>query len=78
MNGVYFISFAKVKGEPERLQKWVNACGRQAFTVHRVTKDTYICSKHFVGGAGPTTEHPDPVPAYYCKFQVISVFYKIL
>mgnify|MGYP001545778337 CR=1 FL=1 len=24
---------------------------------------TFICSKHFVGGKGPTELHPDPIPA---------------
>ena len=26
-------------------------------------KDTYICSLLFVGGKGPTADHPDPIPA---------------
>ncbi|CAC5392815.1 unnamed protein product [Mytilus coruscus] len=29
----------------------------------RVKKDTYICSKHFVGGRGPTDSDPDLIPA---------------
>ena len=33
-------------------------------------KWTYICSKHFVGGNGPTPDHPDPIPAEYTPSQV--------
>lgn len=36
---------------------------REGFTTDRVKRDTYICSKHFVGGRGPTDSDPDPVPA---------------
>ena len=43
-------------------------CGRKYFTIHDVKKDTYICSLHFIGGKGPTDEHPDPVK---CGTQVI-------
>ena len=27
------------------------------------TKDSYVCSLHFVGGNGPTEEDPDPISA---------------
>lgn len=33
-------------------------------------KDTYICSLHFVGNAGPTSDHPDPIPATPTKYEV--------
>lgn len=33
-------------------------------------KDTYICSLHFVGNAGPTSDHPDPIPATATKYEV--------
>lgn len=39
------------------------ACGRKDFGVDNITKHTYVCSKHFVGGKGPTAEHPNPLPA---------------
>ena len=32
----------------------MHACGRKGFTINRITKDTYTCSLHFVGGNGPT------------------------
>jgi hypothetical protein len=44
--------------------------GKILFTVEKVTRWTYICSKHFVGGQGPTEQHPDPIPATYTPFQV--------
>ena len=31
------------------------------------TKDSYICSLHFVGGNGPTLEDPDPISAVASK-----------
>ena len=33
------------------------------FNVNTIKGWTYICSKHFVGGAGPTPDYPDPIPA---------------
>ena len=43
----------------------IKACGRPAevFNVQKIKRCTYICSKHFVGGHGPTIDHPDPIPA---------------
>ena len=39
------------------------------------TKDSYICSIHFVGGNGPTNQYPDPIPAVASKEKVrLSVF----
>ena len=76
--GIYFITFAKVgkikdgmteweKNKQneftEKAKKWVQACGRKGFTIDKITKDTYICSLHFVGGNGPTEEDPDPISA---------------
>ncbi|XP_068743955.1 uncharacterized protein [Montipora capricornis] len=34
------------------------------------TKDSYICSIHFVGGNGPTKEYPDPISAIASKEKV--------
>ena len=45
-------------------KKWAIACGRDGFTYKNVTAHTYICTKHFVGGNGPTKDHPHPIP---CK-----------
>ncbi|XP_015179715.1 PREDICTED: uncharacterized protein LOC107068131 [Polistes dominula] len=43
---------------------WVKRCGRgddRFEVIDHVNKDTYICSLHFEGESGPTTEYPDPV-----------------
>ena len=70
MKGVDFIYFPQYKKYPEKCARWVKLCGRptegyRPFTVSSVTKDTYICTKHFVEGQGPTVEHPDPIPAVF-------------
>ena len=45
----------------ERAKRWVHACGRKDFiSVNQITKDTYICSLHFID---PIEENPDPVIA---------------
>ena len=67
MQGVTWTPFPKPCRKLEKCQRWLRACGRDGFTVEHVKRWTYMCSKHFVGGHGPTTEHPDPVPA---KLQV--------
>ena len=63
--GVYFIGFGNGFPKPhgkdtEKCLRWVESCGRKYFTIKNVTKDTYMCSLHFVGGNGPTDEYPDP------------------
>ena len=78
MKGVYFIPFPKPpkdrikKKDPkkaaemsEKCRKWIHACGRPKddFNESRITRNTYICSKHFVGENGPTDENPNPIPA---------------
>ena len=50
----FFIPFPK---------PYYHACWREGFNIARVKKDTYICSLPFVGGKGPTADHPDPIPA---------------
>ena len=62
MKGVTFIRFPNPWRDQDKCKRWVHACRRQGFTEKNVTKDTYICSKHFVGGNGPTLENPDPIP----------------
>ena len=70
MQGVFWINFPKPKRNEVKCRKWIAACGRENFTIEKVKKWTYICSKHFVGGNGPTEAHPDPVPATYTSAQV--------
>ena len=65
MEGVYYIHFPKPITHPEKCKRWVQLCGRphKDFNVEKVGKYTYICSKHFVCGAGPTAMYTDPIPA---------------
>jgi len=69
MKDVYFILFPK---EKSKLERWVRACSREGFTADHVTRHTFICSRHFVGGKGPTIDHPDPIPGNFCDAQVRS------
>ena len=52
-------------------KKLVHACGRKDFTIDKITKDTYICSLHFVGGNGPTEEDPDPINASLLECELV-------
>ncbi|KAM4716274.1 uncharacterized protein FYW61_018838 [Anableps anableps] len=76
MKGVFFIPFPKRKTNAEKCQRWIRACNREGFTVENVTKDTYMCSLHFVGGKGPTTEFPDPIPATSSSVKVEKIAHK--
>lgn len=69
MDNVYFIPFPKPKTQKEKCERWVRLCGRKYFTVENIRKETYMCSKHFVGGKGPTKEHPDPLPALATSYE---------
>uniref|UniRef100_A0A3Q2PLK0 THAP-type domain-containing protein n=1 Tax=Fundulus heteroclitus TaxID=8078 RepID=A0A3Q2PLK0_FUNHE len=72
MKDVFFINFPKFKTAKKKCVRWVHLFGRpsQQFNPEKVTKFTYICSKHFVGRKGPTEENPDPFPATSCSKQV--------
>jgi len=63
MHGVWFFPFVKPTRDLQKCLRWVHACGRKGFRIENITMYTYICSLHFVGGFGPTEEHPDPIPA---------------
>ena len=60
---VFFIPFPKKKYNLEVSKRWIRLCGREDFNLEKVTRNTYICSMHFVGGNGPTDDHPDPFSA---------------
>ena len=66
MQNVSCILFPKPHKEVEKCKRWVLACGWENFTVE-INKWTYICSQHFVGGAGPTLDIPDPIPATHAN-----------
>ncbi|XP_061197531.1 uncharacterized protein LOC133205694 [Saccostrea echinata] len=64
-NGVKLILFPKPKTNLEKCLRWIKACGRphDQLNVQRINKHKAVCSKHFVGGNGPTVQFPDPIPA---------------
>ena len=66
---IYFIGLGNGFPHPvknlEKCKRWAQNCSRKYFSVANITKDTYICSLHFVGGHGPTEEHPDPIKPNY-------------
>ena len=48
----------------EKAKRWQYLCGRSDFqTIEKITKDTYICLIHFVGGKGPTSDSDEPILA---------------
>ena len=65
MEGVFFIPFPKPKTQLEKCMTWISLCGRahSNFNSSTISRNTFICSKHFVGGKGPTDSYPNPVPA---------------
>ncbi|XP_078621316.1 uncharacterized protein LOC144887790 [Branchiostoma floridae x Branchiostoma japonicum] len=64
VSGVSFYPFPKPKTRMDACMRWIKACGRphSQLNVTKITKDTYVCSKHFKDGR-PTTRFPDPQPA---------------
>ena len=65
---VEFFLFPGAVRQNEERQKLTKACHRGGSFV--CTKDSYICSVHFVGGNGPTQEDPDPISAVSSKERV--------
>ena len=63
-----FFHFPGAVRQNERRQRWITACHRGDSFV--CTKDSYICSIHFVGGNGPTKQYPDPISAVASKEKV--------
>ena len=80
MQGVFFLRIPDPLVDLEKYNRWVHLCGRPDFTVKskadfsKARWRRFICSKHFVGGSGPTEMNPDPIPAHYTKEQVMSLF----
>ena len=62
MVGVSFIPFPKPKTNFKRCKAWIKACGKKNFTIDNITRNTYVCSKHFHNGQ-PSELYPDPYPA---------------
>uniref|UniRef100_A0A8W8MAW4 THAP-type domain-containing protein n=1 Tax=Magallana gigas TaxID=29159 RepID=A0A8W8MAW4_MAGGI len=65
LNGAKFIPFPKPKTNLEKYMRWIALCHRHQdqLNINKITKDTYICTKHFVNNDGPTTDYPDPCDA---------------
>ncbi|CAL8274657.1 unnamed protein product [Merluccius merluccius] len=63
--GVEFLLFPKPKTNLDKCREWIKQCGRphSQLNVSKITKNTYICSKHFVNGR-PTPEFPNPIAAH--------------
>ena len=54
----------KANEQTVKAKHWMHACGRKDFSkLQQITKDTYICSLHFINGNGPTADNPDPILA---------------
>ena len=70
MKGVNFVNFPSKKKEYDKCRRWANACYRKDWGVENVTRHTFICTRHFVGGNGPTEQHPDPINAGFTEDQV--------
>ena len=58
---VRFYRFPALKRSPARRLRSYKSCHRGDNFV--CSKDSYICSLHFVGQNGPTLENPDPISA---------------
>lgn len=51
----------QAKLKTEKAKRWQYLCGRKDFqNLKQITKDTYICSLHFVGGKGPEGKDAEP------------------
>jgi hypothetical protein len=61
--GMSLKSRRKQEARTEKAKQWVHLCGRAGFTLDKITRNTYICSLHFIGGKGPTEENPNPIKA---------------
>ena len=54
-----------------KAKRWQHACGRRDFDrLDQITKDTYICSLHFVERTGPTVDNPDPFAARLSEVEI--------
>ncbi|CAB4025454.1 hypothetical protein AC249_AIPGENE23928 [Paramuricea clavata] len=65
---VYFYRFPAPKRSPKKRSRWITACHRGDNFI--CSKDSYICSLHFVGQNGPTAENPYPISATASEQQV--------
>ncbi|RUS71359.1 hypothetical protein EGW08_020878, partial [Elysia chlorotica] len=74
MMGVRFHFFPHPVRNRDKCLRWVSACQRPKFTIEKVTRTMVVCSKHFIGGNGPTEDFPDPLPDNIIGFGTLSPF----
>ena len=67
-NPVHFVCFSAPKSVAAKRRQWIVACHCGDSFV--CSKDSYICSLHFVVKNGPTLKHPDLVWAINIKEQM--------
>ena len=81
---INFRPFPSEKKFKERRELWIRYCSRA--DEFKCTKDSYICSLHFVGENRPTDKDPNPVPAtasgekvcYLCVYCMSTYYSDIL
>lgn len=61
-NSAFFIPFPKPSTNRQKCEAWVHAVNQPNITVESIGRHHYVCSNHFVGGKGPTSDFPDPLP----------------
>ena len=72
-DNVFFVRFPGPKRQKEKRERWIKACHRG--DVFICTKDSYVCSLHFVGENGPTDDYPDPISAI-SSYEKVSFIYQ--
>jgi hypothetical protein len=68
---IVFYHFPGPERQKDRRERWINACDREDIFV--CTKDSYICSLHFIGENGQTKENPDPISVITSKEKVSKI-----
>lgn len=63
---VFFVPFPNPLRENDKYKRWLQICKSKQRMLY-ISRYTSICSLHFVGGRGPTKEHPDPIAERHTK-----------
>lgn len=70
---IFFVPFPQPFRDVAKCRRWLRICRSHNFGMAQITRFTYVCSLHFVGGRGPTEIYPDPIsvkPAFIQKRQI--------
>ena len=70
MKNIFLLAFPAKVRKREKCLQWIKACNRphSQLNTDKLKDCDYICSKHFLGGNGPTENDPNPLIAdKYCK-----------